>query len=56
MYFWWTLCMRDGVYLARYQGSPVIKLTTNTSSILPFITDIYILDFSSIISNLTNAA
>jgi len=44
--------MRDGVYLARYQGSPVIKLTTKTFAIL-FITDISILDISSIISNLT---
>jgi len=44
--------MRDGVYLVRYQGSPVIKLTTTTSAIL-FITDISILDISSIISNLT---
>jgi len=52
VYSWWTLCMRDGVYLARYQGSPVIKLTAKTSSVL-FITDIYILDISSIISNLT---
>jgi len=44
--------MRDGVYLARYQGSPIINLTTKTSAIL-FITDISILDISSIISNPT---
>jgi len=25
--------MRDGVYLARYQGSPAIKLTTKASAI-----------------------
>jgi len=44
--------MRDGVYLARYQGSPLIKLATKTFTIL-IITDISILDISSIISNLT---
>ena len=44
--------MRDGVYLARYQGSPIINLTTKTSAIL-FITDISILEISSIISNPT---
>jgi len=44
--------MRDGVYLARYRGSPVIKLTRKTSDVL-FITDISILDISSIISHLT---
>jgi len=35
------------VYLARYQGSPVIKLTTKTFAIL-FITDISIIDISGI--------
>jgi len=44
--------MRDGVYMVRYQGSPVIKLTRKTSAIL-FIADISILDISSIISYLT---
>jgi hypothetical protein len=49
---WLTLCMRDVVYLVRYQGSPVIKVATKTFAIL-FITDIPILDVSSIISNPT---
>jgi hypothetical protein len=43
--------MRDEVYMARYQGSPVIKLTRKTSAIL-FITDISTLDFSCIISHI----
>ena len=51
-YLWWTPCMWDGVYSARYQGSPVIKLPTKTSAIL-FITDISILDINIIISHLT---
>ena len=47
--------MGDGVYLARYQGSQVIKLTTKPSAIL-FITDISIFDNYIIIYHLTLAS
>ncbi len=39
--------------LSRFQGSPVIKLTTKTFTIL-FIADISILDISHLISNPTS--
>jgi len=44
--------MRDGVYLARYQGSPVIKLTTKAFTIFIYHRH-FIFDISHIISNLT---
>jgi len=44
--------MRDGVYLARYQGSPVIKLTTKAFAIFIYHRH-FIFDISHIISNLT---